>query len=94
LTFTFVTDGIHSAIAQAKAAALDKDVTIIGAASIMRQCIQAGLADELHVGIMPVLLGGGLRLFEDTSMEPVHLERVKVMELPDGRTELRYRFVR
>ena len=94
MTFTFVTDGIHSAIAQAKAAARDKDVTIIGAASIMRQCIQAGLADELHVGIMPVLLGGGLRLFEDTSMEPVHLERVKVMELPDGRTELRYRFVR
>ena len=94
LTFTFVTDGIVSAIGQAKAAAGDKDVTIIGAASTTRQCIRAGLADELHVDIMPVLLGGGLRLFEDTGMEPVQLERLKVMELPAGRTHLRFRFVK
>jgi dihydrofolate reductase len=94
LTFTFATDGIDNAIAQAKAAAGDKDVTIIGAASTARQCIRAGLADELHIDIMPVLLGSGLRLFEDTGMEPVQLQRVKVMELPDGRTHLRFRFVR
>jgi len=94
LTFTFVTDSIDNAIAQAKAAAGDKDVTIIGASSTARQCIKAELADELQIDIMPVLLGGGLRLFEDTGMEPVPLERVKVMELPGGRTHLRFRFVR
>ncbi len=94
LTFTFVTDGIESAITQAKAAAGDKDVNIIGAASTALQCIRAGLADELHVDIMPVLLGGGLRLFEDAGLEPVQLERLKVMELPGGRTHLRFRFVK
>jgi dihydrofolate reductase len=94
LTFTFVTDGIESAIAQAKAAAGDKDVTIIGAPSTARQCMRAGLADELHIDIMPVLLGGGLRLFEDTGMESVQLERLKVVELPAGRTHLRFRFVK
>jgi dihydrofolate reductase len=60
LTFTFITDGIESAVQQAKAAAGDEAVTIIGAASIMRQCLNAGLADELHVDIMPVLLASGL----------------------------------
>jgi dihydrofolate reductase len=94
LTFTFVTAGIESAIAQAKAAAGDKEVTIIGAASTAQQCLRAGLADELHIDIMPVLLGGGLRLFEDTGMEPVQLERLQVLELPGGRTHLRFRFVR
>ena len=57
LTFTFVADGIQSAIQQARAAAGDKEVNIIGAASTARQCLQAGLADELHIDIMPVLLG-------------------------------------
>ena len=57
LTFNFITDGIESAVQQAKVAAGDKDVNIIGAASIMRQCLNASLADELHVDIMPVLLG-------------------------------------
>lgn len=92
LTFTFVTDGIESAVAQARAAAGDKDVTIIGAASTARQCIQAGLADELHVDIMPVLLGGGLRLFADIGKEPIQLETMKVLELPGGRIHLRFRF--
>ena len=94
LTFTFVTDGIESAIAQAKAAAGNKDVTVIGSASITRQCIQADLADELHVDIMPVLLGGGLRLFDEIGIEPVQLERLKVVELPAGRTHLRFRLVK
>lgn len=66
----------------------------IGAASTSRQVIQAGLADELHIDIMPVLLGGGLRLFEDTGMQPLQLERIKVMELPGGGTHLRFRFVK
>ena len=90
LTFTFVTDGIQSAIAQAKAAAGDKDVTVIGATNTARQCLDAGLADELHIDIMPVLLGGGLRLFEESGMQPIQLERLQVIELPEGRTHLRF----
>jgi dihydrofolate reductase len=94
LTFTFVTDGIQSAIRQAKAAAGDKDVNIIGAASTARQCLKAGLADELHVDIMPILLGGGLRPFEDIGAETIQLERLRVVELPVGRTHLRFRFIK
>jgi len=94
LTFTFVTDGIESAVYQAKAAAGNKDVTIIGAASTARQCLQAGLADELHIDIIPVLLGGGLRLFEHLDGESIRLERMKVAELPGGRTHMRFRIVK
>jgi dihydrofolate reductase len=94
LTFTFVTDGIESAIRQAKVAAGDKDVNVIGAASTAQQCLKAGLADELEVDIMPLLLGGGLRAFEDTGMEQIQLERIKAMELPGGRTHLKFRVIK
>lgn len=94
LTFTFVKDGIESAILQAKAAAHGKDVTVIGAASTAQQCLRAGLADELHVDIMPVLLGSGLRLFEGFDLGQIQLERLKVMELPGGRTHLRFRLMK
>jgi len=94
LTFTFVTDGIESAIGQAKTAAGDKDVTVIGAASTAQQCLRAGLADELHIDIMPVLLCAGLRLFEDTGVNQIQLERVQVMELPAGRTHLEFRILK
>ena len=82
LTFTFVTDGIQSAIHQAKTAAGDKDVNIIGASNTAQQFLNAGLVDELHVDMMPVLLGGGLRPFEVIQAESIQLERIKVMELP------------
>ena len=61
--FTFVTDGLESALEQAKAVAGDKDVGV-GAASIVQQCIRAGLLDEIHVDLVPVLLGDGVRLFD------------------------------
>lgn len=93
LTFTFITDGIESAVAQARAAAGERDVVVIGGASVAQQCLRAGLADELHIDIMPVLLGSGLRLFEDLDPE-LHLERVTVMELPAGRTHLRFRVIK
>lgn len=93
LTFTFVTDGIESAVAQAKAAAGDKDVTIIGAASTAQQCLKAGLADELQVDIMPVLLCGGLRFFGDVCPEPIQLERLKVVELSGGGIHLSFRIL-
>ena len=94
LTFTFVTDGIESAIGQAKATTGDKEIAVIGGASTAQQCLKAGLADELHIDIMPVLLGDGLRLFEVIGTEQIRLERIKVMELPAGRTHLRYRVVK
>jgi dihydrofolate reductase len=94
LTFTFVTDGIENAITQAKAAAGDKDVNVIGAASTAQQCLSAGLADELHVDIMPVFLGGGLRVFEGMDGKRIQLERIKVMGLPGGRTYIVFRVVK
>jgi dihydrofolate reductase len=94
LTFTFVTNGIESAIGQAKAAAGDKDVNVIGAASTAQQCLKAGLADELHIDIMPVFLGAGLRPFEGMGEWEIQLERMKVMELPGGRTHLKFRVLK
>jgi dihydrofolate reductase len=94
LSFTFVTDGIESAVEQAKTAAGEKEVTVIGGASTIQQCLQAGLADELHVDVMPVLLGGGVRLFENLEAAQIKLERMKVVELPSGRTHLRFRVVK
>jgi dihydrofolate reductase len=63
-TFTFVTDGIESAVEMARAAAGDKDVRVGGGAEAIQQCIRAGLLDELHMHVVPVLLGGGTRLLE------------------------------
>ncbi|MHB0858532.1 MAG: dihydrofolate reductase family protein [Anaerolineae bacterium] len=94
LTFTFVTDGIESAVRQAKAAAGDKDVVIIGGPSTARQCLQAGLVDVLEVDIMPVILGEGLRFLEHTGTAPIALERTRVIALPAGRTHLAFRIVR
>ena len=94
MIFSFVTEGIESAITQAKAAAGKRDVNVKGAASTAQQCLRAGLADELHIDIMPVLLGAGLRLFEDLSAKEIQLERMRVMKLPAGRTHLRFRIVR
>jgi len=94
LTFTFVTDGIASAIQQAKVAAHNREVNVFGTASIARQCLQARLADELQIDIMPVFLGAGLRPFGDIGIEQLQLERIKVVEAPSGRTHLRFRIVK
>ena len=90
-TFTFVTDGIESALDQARAAAGDKDVAIAGGADVAQQYLRAGLLDELQIHVAPRLLGGGTRLFEDVSA-PVELTRV--VESPAGVSHLRYRVVR
>ena len=93
LTFTFVTDGVESAVAQAKAAAVEKGgkaVQVVGGVSIAQQLFDARLVDELHVGIMPVFLGIGLRSFESSSLESVRLEKINVQEV-GARTSLRFR---
>ncbi len=89
-TFHSVTDGIASAIARAKAAAGDKDVIIVGGASIARQALNAGMVDELEVAIRPILLGAGLCFFEELASTPVTLERLAVTESPTA-TDLRFR---
>lgn len=92
LSFTFVTEGIESAIEQAKAAAGDKYVTVIGGADTAQQCITKGLLDEIQIGIMPILLGGGLRLFEHVGKQ-IELEKMRVIESP-GRIDLIFRVVK
>jgi dihydrofolate reductase len=92
LYFTFVTDGIESAVAQAKAAAGDKNVVVIGG-SVNQQAINAGLVDELHIGIMPVMLGGGLRQFEQIDLTRLKLEKIRVFEA-GPRTEIWFRVVK
>jgi dihydrofolate reductase len=93
LTITFITDGIESAIEKAKAAAEDKDVTVIGGAMTAQQCINASLFDEIQIGIVPVLLGDGLRFFDNISIEDVELERPVILESP-SRIDLRFRVVK
>jgi dihydrofolate reductase len=73
-TFTFATDGIESALRQAKAAAGDKDVSVAGGANIVQQFIEAGLLDQLQIHLVPVLLGDGRRLFDHTGTEQIELE--------------------
>jgi dihydrofolate reductase len=88
--FTFVTDGVESAIRQAKKAAADKDV-VLCTASILQQALHAGLVDEIHVDVAPVLLGSGVRLFDHLA-EPIELEAIRMVEAPHV-THLGYRLV-
>ena len=88
-TFTFVTDGIESALEQAKAAAGEKDVLVAGGAQAIQQYLAAGHVAELHLHVAPILLGGGERLLDNVGTEP-RLEPDRVLASP-GVTHLRYR---
>ena len=92
-TFTFVTDGVESALEQARAAAGEKDVLVSGGANTLGQFVEAGLLDELQIHLAPVLLGEGVRLFEGIDPENVELERTRVIDSPRV-THLRYRVVK
>jgi dihydrofolate reductase len=89
-TFTFVTDGIESALEQAKEAAGDKDVSLGGGADVAQQYLAAGLIDELDLNVVPVLLGGGTRLFDNLAGADIALEQVRAIEAP-GVTHIKYR---
>jgi dihydrofolate reductase len=80
--FTFVTGGIEDALEQARAAAGDKDVAVAGGASIAQQCLRAGLLDELQLHVAPLLLGSGVRLFEDHVADQVAPRATRVVESP------------
>jgi dihydrofolate reductase len=86
-TYHFVTDGIESALEQARAAAGEKEVSLGGGASVAQQYLAAGLLDEIVVSIVPILLGGGARLFEN--LGDAKLEQVESVEAP-GVTHVRY----
>lgn len=92
-TFTFVNDGVESAVAQARAAAGDKNVAVGGGANTIQQVLKAGLLDELQIHIAPLLLGGGVRLFDGLETAQIELETTRVVESPHV-THLRFRIVR
>jgi dihydrofolate reductase len=92
-TFTFVTDGVESALEQARAAAGEKDVLVSGGANTVGQFVEAGLLDELQIHLAPVLLGEGVRLFEGIDPQSVELEPTRVIDSPRV-THLRYRVVK
>ncbi|AYY13187.1 dihydrofolate reductase [Actinobacteria bacterium YIM 96077] len=89
-TFHFVTDGIESALAQARDAAGDKDVSLAGGANVVQQYLAAGLVDEFELHVTPVLLGGGERLFEN--VDGLEVEQVRAIDAP-GVTHIKYRVV-
>ena len=92
LPFIFVTDGVESAIRQAKEAAGDKDVMIC-TANILQQALKAGLVDEINIDVAPILIGGGVSLFDRLGTGPIELERTRVVDAPDV-THLQYRVVK
>jgi dihydrofolate reductase len=88
-TFHFVTDGIESALEQARKAAGGKDVVLWGGGQIAQQYLAAGLLDELELHVVPVLLGDGARLFDNLGAAEVQLEQVRAVEAP-GVAHLKY----
>jgi dihydrofolate reductase len=87
--FEFIDDGVERAVELAKEAAGDKDVSVMGG-DIIRQCLAAGLLDEIEIDLVPVFLGEGVRLFDEVAIEPVTLEPTRIVEAP-GVTHLSYR---
>lgn len=87
-SFNFVTDGVESALKQAKEAAGDRDISIGGGAKTIQQFMTAGLLDELQIHLVPILLGGGTRLLDNVA--EVKLEKIKVIDSPEV-THLKFR---
>jgi len=90
-TFTFVTDGIESALDQARQAADGRDVIVGGGADVINQYLAAGLVDEIELHVVPILLGDGARLFDGVG-PGLRLEQVRAVEAP-GVAHLKYRVV-
>jgi dihydrofolate reductase len=92
-TFHFVTDGIESALSQARLAAADKDVLLMGGANTIQQFLAAGMVDEVNVSVVPLLLGGGARLFDNLGDPTPRFEQTRIVEAP-GVVHVRYRVAR
>jgi dihydrofolate reductase len=91
--FTFVTDGIESALEKARKAASDKDVRIGGGANVVNQYLAAGLVDELELHVVSMLMGGSARLFEGLRKARPRLELLRAVGTPEV-THLKYRVVK
>jgi dihydrofolate reductase len=91
-TFTFVPDGVEVAVERARVAAGDRNVSIAGGARVAQQVLAAGMLDEMHIHLVPVLLGSGTRLLDGLGPTDARLERTGVIESP-GVTHLSYRVV-
>lgn len=92
-TFTFITDGIESALERAKAISGDKAILVAGGANVVQQYLKAGLLDEIQIHLIPILLGDGRRLFDQLDTQQLELETTRVIESP-GVTHLRFRIVK
>jgi len=92
-TFHFVTDGIESALDQAKQAAGGKDVGLWGGGQVVQQYLAAGLLDELELHVVPIVLGGGAGIFDDLGDAGVKLEQLRAVE-GSGVTHVKYRIVK
>jgi dihydrofolate reductase len=88
-TFHFVTDGITSALAQAKDAAQEQDIWLAGGASVVNQYLAAGLVDEVDISIAPVIMAGGERLFEELQRGALKLTQIRAVDAP-GVTHINY----
>lgn len=89
-TFHFVTDGVASAVKQAKEAAGGRDVALAGGAEVSQQCLAAGLVDEMQLHIVPLTLGGGERLLANLGGRPPKFELIKAVDAP-GVTHIKYK---
>jgi dihydrofolate reductase len=89
-SFVFVTEGVEAALEQGRAAAGDKDVSVFGGADVVQQFLRAGLLDEFQLNLVPVLLGGGVRLFDRVDAGRIALEKTRVVD-SEGVTHLRFR---
>ena len=89
-TYTFVTGGIEGALAQARAAAGERDVVVLGGAAIIQQCVREKLLDELRLHLVHILLGGGTRFFGGLHPASLALERTRVID-EEGVTHLDFR---
>jgi len=92
-TYNFVTGGIEAALELARAAAGNKNVGVWGGANIMRQYLKGGLLDEMNIHLVPILLGGGIRLFEGLGPSGIELRRTSSIETP-GATHFRFEVVK
>jgi dihydrofolate reductase len=88
-TFHFVSDGIESALTQAKDAAQGRDVWLAGGASVVNQYLAARLVDEIDISIAPLILGAGARLFEGLGRGTLKLEQIRAVDAP-GVTHIKY----
>jgi len=91
LSFHFITGGLKRAIKSARQAAGDKDIQVVGGAKTVQAILNQGLADELHLDIMPVFLGKGVRLFKKMETDTIRLTKINTENINELRTSLKFK---